>query len=312
MNPFASETPTLYRPPGYQVDLDRLQPVRGPGCGRLVFLMSVGCVVLFMVCGGIYAFIRAQTSPKQSPAVLTIVATRPPASQPQAQPPTLDAWSAQGTALALATASPTLDYCWWQTPTALPSPTPLPVTPDAWALQGTAIALETGTPTGTPLPTAAPPRAWCDLVTPGLPATATFTPFPLHAETTQEVVPPTVTPVPASRTPAPTATTTLYPEIQIPQSQPAAAPAQPAAPQQVLVVQTQIVLQTAAPAPTQPPRVVIVTATPLPTSTPTETATASETPTETATATATETPTETPTETATPTATETPTEEPTP
>ena len=104
MNPFASETPTLYRPPGYQVDLDRLQPVRGPGCGRLVFLIAAGSVVLFMVCGGLYAFIRAQTSPKVSTVLLTLVATRPPASQPTAQPPTLDAWSAQGTALALATA----------------------------------------------------------------------------------------------------------------------------------------------------------------------------------------------------------------
>lgn len=316
MNPFRNDPPVLIRPPGYQVDLDRLQPVKGASCGRVVVLLVSFAVILLMVCGGVFLFIRSQTMPAQNPVLLTLVATRPGATMTNTIPPELDSWSLTGTALIHATASPTLDYCWWQTPTAVPTSTPVPVTPDAWALEGTARALETGTPTFTPMPTQAPPRAWCDLITP------TFTPFPLPVkpetagtagtpETTQD-------PAPAAMyLESPTAvkplTATPFPEMIIPSSRPPAAGpvSQPNAPAPVVIVQTEvhIIYQTAAPAPVVT-ELVIVTATYTPTFTATATATPTltETPTETPTATAapSETATETPTPTETATATETP------
>jgi hypothetical protein len=199
MNPFRNDPPMTIVPEGYQPELDRLQANSGASCGRGVVLLFVFTGILLAVCGGVYAFVRAQTAPKRDPVVLTLVAADAPVSviQTHTPKPALDAWALTGTALIHIAASPTLDYCWWQTPTAVPSPTGLPVTPDAWALQGTAYALETGTPTFTPMPTQPPPRAWCDLITP------TFTPFPLPSrepESTQEAAPP---PLPTQ--PSPTA-----------------------------------------------------------------------------------------------------------
>ena len=310
MNVFRNDPPIVYRAPGYQVDLDRLQPVRGASCGRVAVLLLSFSGIVILICGGVFAFVRAQTAPKQDPVVLTLVAGDAPSRiviQTHTPKPPLDAWSLTGTALVLATASPTLDYCWWQTPTAVPSPVGLAVTPDAWALQGTAYALETGTPTFTPMPTQPPPRAWCDLITP------TFTPFPLPAaarsESTQEPAPPLPTqPPPTARPPTREPTNTPFPDITIPERQQSYQPQQPAPAAPVVVVQTQVVVvvQTAAPAPAVT-EIVIVTATHTPTFTATATATPteSETPTETPTATPSETPTETPTETASPTATAT-------
>jgi hypothetical protein len=306
MSIFRNDPPVLIRPPGYQVDLDRLQPVRGASCGRVALMLIAFVAILGVVCGGVFMFIRAQTMPaSQNPALLTLVATRPPVTAVATNSAALDAWSLTGTALLYVEASPTLDYCWWQTPTAIPSATPVPVTPDAWALEGTARALETGTPTHTPMPTQQPPRAWCDL------QTATFTPFPLPArpEGTQEVA---AAPLP-SATPEPTKnpTVTPFPEIKAPAPQPAGnVPVAQSNPEPIVIVQTEVVVivQTAVPA---APQVVIVTATHTPTftATATHTPTATETATETLTATPTETPTATftPTETATATATFEPT-----
>jgi hypothetical protein len=299
------KTPIDFHGPGWLEDLNRNPPKEATGCGRIIVLCLVGIGVIAAMCGGLVWFIQSRGGKAADPAMLTLVGT-PPATVEFHAGAALDDWSLTGTALALATASPTLDYCYFLTPSPTATNTPLPITPDEWAMTGTAFKLATGTPTGTPLPTQAPPRAWCDL------QTATFTPFPLPqlpaAETTAEPAAPLVPVLPTS-TPVLTVTATLYPAIdtlvQNPprQSQPVQPPAAPAQPETILIVQTQVVVvyQTAAPAPT---RLVIVTAT----YTPTFTATATYTPTATETPTETYTPTPTATETETPTATATPTE----
>jgi hypothetical protein len=87
---------------------------------------------------------------------------------------TLDAWALYGTEIALATASPTPDYCYWLTPSPTPLPT-LPYTPDAWQLQGTAVFLTENPPQP---PTPLPPRELCNNI-PTIVPTAVFTPWPL-------------------------------------------------------------------------------------------------------------------------------------
>jgi hypothetical protein len=321
------KTPIDHVAPGYQVDLDSYQP-DSAGCGRKAILIIVG---LGIVCGllyGVVTVIQRLRSPKteiiQTPMVLTLVplaqAVEPTAS------PTVDDWSATGTALYMEAASPTLDYCWHLTPSPTPSVTPLPITPDDWALKGTEIALQTVTPTFTPMPTQAPPKAWCDMV-----VTPTFTPYPLQriettAESTEMVV--QALPVLPGLTEQPQRiTATPLPSISslMPQEQPrnnSQAQAQ-ATPLPRVIIQTsapEIVYQTSAPQIIiqEVQNVVVVTATPvIPTQTPT--ATYTQTPTETPTPTATDTPSPTPSETPTeipsatdaPTQTLTPTETPT-
>jgi len=311
------EPPIDYIPPGYQVDLDRVVPTGGQGCGRVLVLLLIGVGLLVGMCSAAITLINAGRSPRATATptltpVTSVDLMVAAANLPQptaAIIPTLDEWSLRGTEIAQATASPTLDFCWWQTPTAIPSATAQPVTPDSWALHGTEIALQTGTPTNTPQPTQAPPRAWCDLVTPE--QTPTFTPYPLSLRDIRLTpVLTRLTPTPTtSPTARPTEKPTLFPAIQ--EVYPTAAeyaPVQQAIaqpkPQTVYIVQTQVVVQTQV-------QVIVVTARPTITPTPTSTATPTETPT--STSTLTETPTATPTETptATPPATETSTATPT-
>src|SRR5690606_1335105 len=105
--------------------------------------------------------------------------------------PTLDEWEITGTALYFitqsptitptfsATPSPTMDYCWFLTPTLTPSNTPIPVTPDSWAMTGTHVFLASTTPTVPITPTQPPPRAWCDITPEQTPTpVVTFEVFP--------------------------------------------------------------------------------------------------------------------------------------
>jgi hypothetical protein len=316
------KTPIDHVAPGYMVELDAYQPEH-EGCARKAILSLIG---LGIVCGLLYGVVtviqrlRNPTAPQpiETPMMLTLM----PAAQavePTASP-TIDDWSATGTALYLQVASPTLDYCWHLTPSPTPSVTPLPVTPDAWALQGTQFALETGTPTFTPQPTQAPPKAWCDMQ-----VTATFTPFPLQrveatAESTEMVgaLPPTLMPGQpqyVTATPLPKLSE-LMPPTEQPRNN---APQQQATPLPRVIIQTsapEIIVQTSAPQIViqEVQNVVVVTATfivPTQTPTPTHTPTATETPTPTATDTPSPTPSETPTDVPTATHTDTPTLTPT-
>ena len=306
------KTPITYAPPGYQVDLDRMPPAEGSGCKRLAMMLLIAALLIGGICWGVSSFVAAQAAPRETPTPLTLVPLQAATQTPTAIP-TLDEWSATGTALFFATAqvTPTIDYCWFLTPSPVPSSTPLPITPDAWALQGTQIALSTGTPTFTPVPTQAPPRAWCDLQTPIF--TPAFTPFPLSTVDPMMVTVTTTLTAQPTHTPALPATATYFPPIQ--EVQPTAQqqyipPAQsqyvPPAPAPVIIVQTA--------APIQITVIKVVTAvpskTPLPTATSTATASATPTSTPTETPTATATQTLVPTETATemPTSTPTPTE----
>jgi hypothetical protein len=337
-NPLANETPITISPPGHMPELDRIPHSNRAGCGRIA-----GLLVLFGLILIVSVFIAARVLGEQSseaPALTVEAITRPPTMIYEATEeiteapatPTPDAWDLTGTAIRLATQTPTLDYCWWLTPspTATTTPVRIDVTPDAWDLTGTAIKLATGTPTATLTATHPPPRAWCDFVTP------TLTPLPLisrfgPSEVTDEALPPGVQYL-ISPTLAPTNTATprpptTYPPIQLATSAPPAAPVVPTAipPIPATIIPPQLTIQ---PPPTT---IIIVTATLTPTETatltqtasatptPTDTETPTATPTETASATATETasatltPTETPTETPSPTATdtETPTATPT-
>ncbi len=303
------KTPIDYIPPGYQVDLDNLQPLQETGCIRRLLLIIVGLAIVGGIFAGIGALVNQwlNPTPVETPTILTLVpldggaaaATATPSPAPTNTP---DAWSQTGTALVHneATPTPTVDYCWWQTPSPVPSFTPLPVTPDAWALEGTAIALQTGTATFTPYPTQEPPRAWCNHITP----TATFTPFEvIRAERTQEPTPqPSLQPTLPSLSQLATQSLSRADSPQRVVIQTVIAPQvviqTVVAPQIVTQIVVQevrienIVVVTATPTPTPlPPTDMPPDTTDLPslTPTPTETPTATATATETATATITET-----------------------
>lgn len=304
LNPFANQTPVTHVAPGYFPDLDRLPPSSGAGCGRIALILLAGIFAVIVICGGTLVLVSsAFAKPPETPTPLTLVPLgqdeRPLSATlipTQIATQTLDAWALQGTSLAFAVASPTLDFCWHLTPSPVPSETPIPVTPDAWALQGTQTALSTGTPTNTPYPTQAPPKAWCDFIT------STFTPFPLPTIDPLMITPSQTPTVAPTRTQAPPPTATYFPAIQEAQPQPMQQYVPPAATQAPVII-----IQTSAPI-----RITVIkVVTAIPSSTPLPTATSTETATHTPTATATETPTSTPTQTPTATATETPTSTPT-
>lgn len=319
------QTPRHYHPPGYDETLNRHPPNRGGGC----FSMPLLIVVLVLAFIGVLIWMSArnasanaqegQDSANTVNEAVTLTETPTPTftvdawsatgtavyfsqltptSTPTSTPTdtaTLDPWALTGTALylstqtATATFTPTMDYCWFLTPTSLPT---IYVTPDAIQLQATEDRLLTGTPLPTLEATGAPPRAWCD----DAPATQE-----VSGEGTQEVVYGSFNTLEAPFTPPPT--WTLDP----------ATPVRDEPPPRVIVERDTVVV-------TSPPdvvvvtrpvivvtrQVVIVTATPtrgLPTLelpsatftlTPTETASAALTPSPTFTATATETPTPTP------------------
>jgi hypothetical protein len=295
------KTPITYAPPGYQVELDRLPPTGSSGCKRVAIMLIALIAIIGALCGGITAFVSA-TGDSTTPTPVQ-PSELPSENTPTALPsPVIDDWSATGTALffVIEEITPTMDYCWFLTPSPMPSNTPLPVTPDEWALWGTQIAISTGTPTFTPAPTQPPPRAWCDV------QTATLTPSVVPTiDPSSIAITPTQTPtVLPTRTPAPPPTATPFPAIQEAQPQ-QAAPYQP--PQQPYVPPAQptpmpvIIIQTSAPVVVTVVKVI----TAVPTATHTATATATETLTSTPTATATHTATATATETLTSTPTET-------
>jgi hypothetical protein len=311
-------------PPGYDPTLDRHQPEPMKRVVVVLFVAVLVVMVGFVTMGA--RMLSANEEPGAVPTLMSFPTSSPtftPTSSPTSEAsPTVDAWDMTGTAIAGATPSPTetatqpIDYCGWRTPTVTPLPT-LEYTPDAWGLQGTAT-YEAVHPTATPWGL---PRELCDNVPQWTP---TFTPFPLpelDGEATADIGP-TWTPLvlppdfslqtqqasalnpPATNAPAPEAEPRIeYRDREVP----------------VEVIVTQVVdreVRIEVPVPvyvTMPP--IIITATPMPTASPTEmligvtvfplTNTPTSSPTATATATATPTSTSTPTPTPTSTPTET-------
>jgi hypothetical protein len=323
-NPFRKAPPISFVPPGYREDLDRIPPSGKTGCFRIAGLSAAALAVVGLAGFIVLSIINANQPASQNTiqSITQIPTSTPPATATNPATATVDSWGATGTALALITASPTLDYCWFLTPSPTPSNTPLPVTPDAWAATGTAIALETGTPTHTPPATQAPPRAWCDYVSQ---ATATLTPLAIPRrpgsqaaeatdELTEEANPPLYLEQPLRSSPTRTAhpTSTPLPPLILNTSAPPSAGQPPATslpPIQlntsVPVVQTIVVIVTATPVAQNPTATRTASPTNTPSATATHTATTTATNTPSATATATHTLTATETHTATTTATET-------
>lgn len=270
----------------YQPDLDRLPPRPGPGCRGLLVL---GAVVLIVIGAGLTIWASASNTPAPGPTEPAPTETATPtdelaATSTPSPTPTLDAWSLTGTALVYATASPTIDFCWWLTPTVTATAT-LPYTPDAWQATGTAIYQATNPPQ---LPTATPdvPRAWCNDI-PDATMTPTITPLSLRSLALTDIGPTyTLTPTdePARASSGGGAPGGSYPQ----QAAPIVAPQQ----QQPVSDQPPLVIWQPTPAPTLdlPTVAPSPTWTPSPTPTPTETATPSPTWTPTATATSTPTP----------------------
>lgn len=315
-----------FYPPGYDPTLDR-RPPRRFNCRALLIW---GGLFLLIACG-LLSFILMRVAAQGATTKTPTDAPEATATAPQTALPTVDAWSATGTAIAIAsptftpsqtptlddwsltgtalflvtatatstpsqtpTLTPTMDYCWFLTPSPTPSPTAIVVTPDSWSATGTAVFRASTTPTLIMPSTQPPPRAWCDLTPESI----------LNAEQT-----------PNTDWPTPMASFTWLPS---PTVQPTERP-----PQQPMVIhETVEVFVTTEPIyitsePVQLPPIVvtsppvqviipvIITATPQPTLTPSPTMTATATYTATFTATATHT--ETPTNTATHTSTHTPT-----
>lgn len=241
-----NKTPVTVVPPGYQPDLDRLPPQGAGGCMRgcmmiLVFIIILGGIVV----GAIYA-LSANNQPEIE--AVTMVVTQ--ASQ---QPPFAP------------TATATMDYCWFLTPTIEAIPT-IAVTLDQWQMKATDDSFLTGTPTPTELPTQEPPRAWCNQ-TPVMEATATWTPYGiptdiphLEFEPTETI---TDTPFPTNTAiPTPVPTSTLFPTL-IPRDNTAIQQPQTGS-QPVVVIQTVIVVEKVK---VKDKVIKVVTATPQPTAT---------------------------------------------
>jgi len=189
-----NKTPITYVTPGYKPDLDRLPP-QGAGCPKGCLWM----VILFiLLVGGIVGAIFALSSNNET-LETTIITTVPYGGASHASP------------------TPTMDYCWFLTPTIEALPT-IEVTPDKWQLKATDDSFLTGTPIATDLPTSEPPRAWCN-ETPVMDATATWTPFGIPSDVPYLEIPATATitdtPQPIISTAIPTAvpTSTLFPTL---------------------------------------------------------------------------------------------------
>jgi hypothetical protein len=309
---FRRRTPITYVPPGYGVDLDRLPPRALGSCRRTLMLLLAGLVVVLLT---FFVVLNLLNTPDDDEQMAVESITLIPTSTREATytptlVPTIDDWGKTGTALLYTTASPTMDYCWFLTPTPTNTPT-LAYTLDAWQREGTAIFYQTNTPTPITSPTPPPPRALCDYVTP------TLTPMPLRrgTQTIQWTEPlyevsPTLAPT-RTFTPLSPSNTPLPPLVINTSPPPAAAPQQPINNPPVIsppVVNTVIVIVTAISSPTPIPAE--VTDEPTNTLTPTQTPTLTLTPTETHTETPTPTNTFMPTDTATFTPTETQTNAP--
>jgi len=312
---FERKTVLNYIPPGYSAELDRIPPQPFGSCRRVVALLLVVVALIAFIAFVTIQFFASRDQPEMVAELITPMPTN--TSEATNTPtPTPDSWGKTGTALLLITASATQDYCWWLTPTPTITPT-VAYTLDAWQLDGTAIFYQTTTPTPALSPTAPPPRALCDYVTP------TLTPLPLRSRRTtgtpglgepSYLESPTLAP---TRTPQPP-TLTALPPLVINTSiaagyQPPAA-AQPTALPPIIrppLVNTVIVIVTVTPAVTNQPEVTDEPNTPTKTATPTHTVTATATPTETPTFTASAAVTDTPIFTLMPIETTTPSETPT-
>lgn len=165
----------------YQIDLDRL-PAQPAGCsGMLIVVMGA---IMAATAGGLLLFTSSNAAAAPTPTLAIVEDATPTPTES----PTLDSWAATGTALALATASPTVDYCFWLTPTQTALPTRAAV--DEWSATGTAI-YEATHPYQTATHTPDAPRAWCNNIptlTPTLTALfigtqATDTPAPTNTHT---------------------------------------------------------------------------------------------------------------------------------
>jgi hypothetical protein len=301
--------PSLNREPPSAVDVRRIVLLIGL---LLLLVCGAGTFILAQVVGSQSASASKETpEATEEPTLVQIIEVtsvptdtlQPTNTDIPTNTPTLDDWSLSGTALFFSTSTatftwtPTLDYCWWLTPSPTPSVTPNQPTAtlDDWSLAGTQVFIEAHTLTPTPPPTQRPPRALCD----GAPS-----PEPLSTEEPTRDRP--------------------FPTLDLPILPPPTwtnVPPQPAAPvyqpppeiQQVVITSPPQVVIVTSPPQIPPPVLIVVTATPLPataTFTPTNTATSTETPTATFTFTATNTETPSLTPSPTPTLTETPTDTP--
>lgn len=293
---FNRGAPSTILPSGYQPDLDRLPPGGGMGCRRLLMLIGGGFAAIAFIGFVVVSVVNGARQPSIEVLPSPTATETPDATSTPTPSPTLDDWSATGTALVEATASSTFtptataDYCAWLTPTATYTPT-LIHTPDNWSATGTAVYLATNPPPATPQPQPTTPRSWCDDV-----PTATITPLALPRRTL------------STPTPEPTSTVTPRPMngggnsagIHLPPTNvPPVAPPTDLPP--IVLPPTLLPFPTAVNT-KKPTRTPTETAT----NTPTATATASATYTPSATWTATSTPTETATNTPTPTNTAVP------
>lgn len=318
----------------YEVEND-LIPSPAANLRMIMTMIGIGLALCGGVCG--IAFFALQRTIAQ-PSIVTIepsvafsatptptdtVVFLPTSTLPPS--PTLNITEVLATYYAMATAtptstpSPTIDYCWFLTPTGEPTSTPIVVTPDGAQLRATAEAALTGTPTPTPTSTAPPPLALCDqmfVMTLNAPSQTTQvleSEMTVDPSVTDEIVYgaigtlPPITP-PATWTPLPQVVVEQPPRVEY-RTEYVYVTSEPPRPQTVVI--------TAPPVQIQVP--VIVTATftitptasltpsPTPTETPSSTPTLTETPSATPTATPSETPTTDPTPTFTPTWTPSPT-----
>lgn len=304
-----------YTKPGWRAT-EQQSPVKHKGQAPRLVMACGGCLIIFLCFGaaglGIAMSVnQSNAAPAVEETILptdTPTATITPTPTDTATPTdTLTGDQLMGTALSLMTATmipsatATMDYCWFLSPTPTPTDTPIVVTPHPLLILATATqqALElTTTPTPTLTATIPPPRAMCDeyLERVRRGEMSELTDEPESTDDPSLLVFPTMPMIepPATWTPVPAQPAQGEPQIiyrEIPQEViEYIYRTQPAPPPQVLITQ------------------IVVTATFTRTFTPTVTPTFTLTPTLTLTHTATYTPTETPTDTPTETATDTPTE----
>lgn len=186
----AKDPPIHYMSQDYIPTLNspvRRPAAKGGGCFKnlMIALLILGAIA-GLIWIGISAFFPSKPMLVPTPTENRIVEALILTSTVR---PTLDSWSATGTALIFATASPTADYCAWLTPTPTHTPT-LPYTPDPWQARGTAL-YEATNPPRTPIPQPTTPRSWCDFQTP------TFTPLALQRDRTAIAFEPTSSPTPS-------------------------------------------------------------------------------------------------------------------
>jgi hypothetical protein len=228
---------------GYQPDLDRLPP-RSYGCGCT---SGIVILVLALIASGAFGVLFVMNAPSPATSAMEITPATSTDEPTSAQTATLDDWSATGTALYLKTVVPTVDYCFWLTPTATTAT--LVYTPDAWQATGTAIYLATN-PHVPPTSTPDIPRVWCN----NIPSpTPTLTPLSLSALSTET---PTTAPTKKPPVVVQNNNNQMKPTMQI-ITQP---PAPPAVDEHVIPLPTAYNPATETPKPPKPPKIEILAA----------------------------------------------------